>query len=73
MQPNVTPANWLKNYRWVQTGTIPGGVVWEHPQKPNNEIHLYDDGRIEHYVKDHKIAVIDRKNMQAYLTKLHYY
>jgi hypothetical protein len=75
MPAQIQPSNWLKNYNWKMTKNLPSGngVVYTHSQKSNNEIILYDDGRIEHLLNNQKIASIDSKNIQGYLAKLHKY
>jgi len=73
--PVPTPASYLRNYRWKinPDKKISGGVVYVHDQHPNNEIYLYDDGRVEHLVKGEKIASLDGKNIKSYLAKFHKY
>ena len=55
------------------SGNLPDGkgVSWTHDQKPGHEIRLYDNGRIEHYLKGQKIAAIDSKNVAGYMSKIH--
>ena len=69
------PANYLQSYRWKvdPNKMISGGIVYVHDQHPENEIYLYDDGRVEHIVRGTKIASIDKRKIQNYLAGFHKY
>jgi hypothetical protein len=67
--------NYLKNYDWKSdpNKTTSNGLVFVHDRYPNNEIHLFDDGRVEHIVKGRKVGMTDSKRIKSYLAGFHKY
>jgi len=69
------PANYLNNYGWEidPNKPISGGLVFTREQTPNSEFHIFDDGRVEHFLKGVKIASLNTKKLQNYLVSYYKY
>lgn len=72
--PEIATGSWLRNYNWKSIKQLDGGkIVFTNDQYPNHELHVYDDGHIDHLIRGQKIATMNQKRLGNYLQGVHKY